>query len=261
MRPPVDVRSLVALAREARSAPAEARPVHVSGPRAPEVVEALSRGARSGLVRVGTGEGASVLVLVLDGPVTGADEAVLRAATRARVPAVVLRTATGDEPVPYVGATEVVQAPAGEPLPVAALARAIARVAGDDGVPLAAGVPTLAGPVQATTIARAAAAAAVVAGTPLGGRVHLPVLAAAQTRMLGALRRTRGTELAGDEPQVVAQVVGPEIALPLLAGTAARAVVRRLPAGGAPLRAGVAAGVTIGLGVLATRLAGRLPGA
>lgn len=250
--PPLDVRELVGLVREARRATPADRPVHVSGPGSRALVAALAEGGRSGLVREGTGDGAAVLVRVLAGPPTEEDVSVLRGATRELVPAVVVQTAGWKGPVPYVGASDVVDAPAG--LPVEQIARAIAAAAGDDGVALAAGLPVLASPVRAACIARAAGTAALVAATPVGGDAHLPVLALAQTRMLGALRRTQGIDLAGADGPALARAVGPEIVLPLGAGLVARELVRRLPRGGAPLRAVVAAGVTLGLGVLATRL-------
>lgn len=258
---PLDVRSVVGLAREARRPLASDRPIHVSGPRAPELVALLSAGGRPGLVREGAGDGASVFVRMLDGQPTGEDVAVLRRATRSLVPAVAVQTAAWEGTVPYVPATDIVEAPAGASLPVERIARAIAAAAGDDAVALAAGLPLLAGPVRAVCIARAAATAAVVAGTPVGGDAHLPVIATAQTRMLGVLRRTRGVDLSAAETPQLAATVGPEVALPLVSGLAARTLVRRFPRGGAPLRAAVAAGVTVGLGVFATRLAGRLPGA
>lgn len=260
MAAPFALRELVGLAREARRPAATGRPLHVSGPGAPVLVAALAAGGRPGLVQQGAGEGASVLVRLLAGAPTAADREALRRATRARVPVVAVQTQAWDGRLPYVPAGDVVDAVGASPLPVERIARAIAAAAGDDAVDLAAGLPVLAEPVRAVCIARAAATAAVVAGTPVGGDVHLPVIATAQTRMLGSLRRTRGRDLAGAEPQAVAVAVGPEIGLPVAVGTLARGAVRRLPRRGAAVRAAVAAGVTVGLGILASRFGDRLPG-
>jgi uncharacterized protein (DUF697 family) len=258
MRSPLELREIVGLVRQARSPAAPARPVEVSGLLARELVSALAAGGRPGHVRIGTGEGATVLVRVLGGAPTAEDVAVLRRATRALVPIVAVQTAAFGGRVPYVPADCLVEVPPGRGFPIDEIAAAIARAAAGDAVDLAAALPVLTAPVRRGVVRRTAALAAVVAGTPVGGDAHLPVIATAQTRMLEALRRTGGLDVAGGDPQAVARVVGPEIVLPLGVGLAARTLVRRAPRSGALLRAGVAAGATLALGELAVRLADRL---
>ncbi|MBM3676595.1 MAG: hypothetical protein FJW96_01730 [Actinobacteria bacterium] len=249
---PLEPRQLVGLVREARRPTPSARPVHVSGVLARELRSALVREGGGAVVREGTGDGASVLVRVLGGAPGDEDVRVLRQATRRLVPAVAVQTAPWSGDVPYVPATEVVPVPPGQGFPVEEIAAAIARVVDEEeGAALASVLPALAEAVRREQVRRATLQAAFSAGT--SGAVQLPVLANRQTRLLGSLRRTAGVRADDASPQELARTIGPELALPLVAGLAARGLVRRLPRRGRLVRATVAAGVTLALGELASR--------
>jgi hypothetical protein len=247
----VGLRDVIGLVRETHGA---ARPIVVSGPRARELADGLTRDGDGSLVRVG-GEpaDAAAFVVVLDGKLEEAEEARLRKATRAGVPtlAVVLGQLEGE--LPYVLPDDVIDVaePAGA-LPLDQVARKLAAMLRADGVALAARLPVLRDPVNRRRTLDAALTAASLAAFPGGaGRPLLGVLALTQAQTLRQLSLARG-EPAPSAPDAIATTVAPELAASVAVGLACRTLVRRLP-----LRGRLVEGLVAGAGTFALASAGR----
>lgn len=247
----VGLREVIALVRETNGA---ARPIVVSGPRARELADGLTRDGDSSLVRVG-GEPAeaAAYVVLLEGELGEAEEVRLRQATRAGLPllAVVLGERKGQ--LPYVLPDDVIDVTEpGAVLPVDQVARRLAATLGTDGVALASRLPVLRDSVNRRRTFDSALAAASLAAFPGGaGRPLLPVLALTQARTLRQLSLARG-ESAPAAPDAIATTVAPELAASLAVGLACRTLVRRLPMRGRLVEALVA-----GAGTFALASAGR----
>jgi hypothetical protein len=247
----VGLRDVIGLVRETHGA---ARPIIVSGPRARELADGLTRDGDGSLVRVG-GEpaNAAAYVVVLDGELGAAEEARLRQATRAGLPllAVVLGELEGE--LPYVLPDDVIDvAEPGGALPVDQIAERLAAILGTDGVALAARLPALRDSVnRRRTLDSALGVAALAAFSGGAGRPLLPVLALTQARTLRQLSLARG-ESAPSAPDAIATTVAPELAASLAVGLACRTLVRRLPMRGRLVEALVA-----GAGTFALASAGR----
>lgn len=236
-------RDLVALVREGRAAPSHQGPIVVSGPRAAEVADALAEGGRAGLVAVSEdARGAGALIRVLDGAITAADEAAVRAAARSGSAIVVLeRDVTG--PVPYVLATSRVSWPARDAVPLRELAEALARELRDDVVPYSAALPALRDAAVRGLGRDAAVTAAALALLRSGEGPVAPALTLVQARMLRRVQLARGIE-PPQRPEGLAAVVGPEVVGATAVGVACRSLVRRLPVRSRLLDAAVAYGGT-----------------
>lgn len=198
----------------------------------------LRGGADPRALGYGEPEGAVAYVHVLGGP---EDEAMLRRANRARVPAIAIATEQVGG-VPYVLATDVIRVPEGATFPLVEIARAVARRLDDGGAPLAARVPVLREAVCERLIAVAARRNALAA---LRGVADMTVLTANQLRLV----------------QQLAQAYGEDIQLPehlatLAAGFGLRAVARQavaLPVPGWAVRGAVAYAGTRALGEAARK--------
>ena len=239
-------RDALALARHAQSAALPKGPLLVTGVLAEALARELRSGGDASLVRTdGDPAGAAALVRVVAGAATPEDERVLRAATRALVPTVVVQTGEPSARIPYVLATDVVECEPGRGFPVDEIVHALAAALGRDGAALAAALPVLRDAVQSRRIEDGAvtAGALAVAG---GGTQRLPVLALAQARMLSDVA-TAGGAARPEAPRAVAEAVGPPLVAALGAGLAARTLVRRLPVRNRLLESAVAAAVTYAL--------------
>jgi len=137
--------AVVGLVRELQASAGTLEPLQVSGVLAEQLARELRVGGEERLVRVGGDpRSASALVVVVGGSATEEDERLLRAATRARTPAIAVQTGRdADLDVPYVLATDVVVCPPGEGFPVERIAEALAIRLGEDGTRLAAKLPVL----------------------------------------------------------------------------------------------------------------------
>ena len=187
-------RDVVTLARETQQAP-DRSPIVVSGPRAQEIVDWLTRDGDRSLVRVGGGpEGSSAYVVTVAGPLDAAEEARLRVAARAGISLIAVRLTADDVEIPYVLPGDVVDVePHDGSLAFDRLAETLAAALGADGAALASGLPGLRPSVERRRIADAAlAAASLIAFTRGGSRPLLPVLALAQARTLRELAIARG---------------------------------------------------------------------
>ena len=246
----ITVKQVVALVREMHVV--ESRPTHVTvaGPGAQEIAAALTAGGDASAVVVeGDPTQAAVAIYVVAGTVSPAEREIYRRITRAATPLVVVRH--GAVPVPYVLPADVVDT--GPDLPVAELAAAIARAAPDAAPGLASRLPVLRPAVQRRVTELTSWGNALIATSKRADAADLPLLSLAQTRMLLLLGMSRGKSVPHD-PQGIAVAAGPPVAASLAVGLAAREALRRLPFRSAPVRAGIAYGVTRALGVARLRL-------
>jgi hypothetical protein len=248
-------RDVVALARDARSTSTPYGPLLVTGVLAEHLARRLAAGGDPSLVRTtGDPARAAAVVRIVAGPATPEDERVLRSATRALVPVVVVQTGNPSVRLPYVLATNVVACKPGQGFPVDEIAGALAAVLGRRGAALAGAVPVLRDAVQA----RRARDGALLAGLLAFRGGHLPALGLAQARLLfdlNAAARPVSSEAAD------ARATAEAIALPLVAsigtGLAVRALVRRLPIRHPLVDGAVAGATTLALASLYRRVPAR----
>lgn len=246
-------RDVISLARETQQTP-DRSPIVVSGPRAQEIVDWLTRDGDRSLVRVGGGpEGSSAYVVTVAGPLDAAEEGRLRVAARAGISLIAVRLTADDVEIPYVLPGDVVDVDSHDgSLAFDRLAETLAAALGGDGAALASGLPGLRPSVERRRIADAAlAAASLTAFTRAGSRPLLPVLALAQARTLRELAIARG-DTAPSTPAATAAAVGPELGAALAVGLVCRTLVRRLP-----VRGRLVEGVVAGFGTYALALAAR----
>lgn len=209
--------------KELRVAASDERALALGG--APELVAALQRElGRGGDARVLVGAGdldhAAALVYVLDGRPSAADEEALKAARRARVPAVCLAAGPDvDGPVPYVLPTDVVRARPGEGFPVDDLARALGARLGEAATPLAARLPVLREAVCDQLVESFARRNGLVGAATFVEGDDLPVLTLNEARLVLRLASAYGEEIDNERLPELLAVVG--------AGFGLRAVARQ----------------------------------
>jgi hypothetical protein len=241
---------VIALLRETQAIEGTPRHVAVAGPGARELAAALAEGGDASAVVVGGDPaGAAVTIHMVSGAVSQAEAATLRRSVRAGRPVVVVRF--GTVPVPYALPDDIVDA--GEEVPLAAVASAIARAAPDAAPVLAARLPVLRPAVERHLISVTSWGNALIAASSGRQAPQLPLLSIAQSRMLLLLGAGRGERLPQD-PKGIAAAVGPSLAASIGLGLAARTLVRRLPARGPLARGAVAYAGTRALGVARLRL-------
>jgi uncharacterized protein (DUF697 family) len=245
LKTPVSIGALRKLIKELQAAD-NREPLAIGG--AAEIARTLerelTRGGDSTAVRVGAPEGAAVYVHIA----TGDDEAVLRAARRARVP--IVAVVFDDGPLPYVLATDVVRVGPGERMPVERIVAAVAARLGESGAPLAGQLPALRGAVCDRIVSSFARKNGIVGAAVFVPGADLPVLALNQVRMLLLLDQAYGLEL---EPRERL----PEILATVGAGLGLRVVARELldfvPVAGWAVKGGIAYAGTRALGEAAVR--------
>lgn len=251
---PIGPREVLALTRHARSTADGQGPLLVTGVLAEQLARQLGAGAEPGAVRT-TGDpgGVEALVHVVAGTPTPEDERVLRAATRALLPFVVVQAGDADAHVPYALATDVVACEPGKGFPIDEIAKTLARTLGTDGAALARRLPALRDAYQEQRAEESALSAAVV-GASGGELPKLPVLALAQARALTDIGSSSGKPQ-DDGAGGLAGTVGVPLGAALGTGLAARALVRRLPVRNRAVEAAVAGAVTYALATLFRRFA------
>ena len=137
-------RDVVSLARHSRRTLSPKGPILVTGVLAEQLATELRAGGDASLVRThGDPAEAAAVVCVVGEGATPSDEQVLRAATRALVPVIGVRTGSSGAPIPYILATDVVDVPPGQGFPVDEIAGTLAAALGVDGAPLAGALPVL----------------------------------------------------------------------------------------------------------------------
>ena len=250
----VGVGQILGLFREVRELDGVPPRIVISGPGAEGIAAALAlSGKRSAIAVDGDPAAAAVIVRIVEGDPEEKERAILRRLAKKQVPIIVLRRG-GSQRIPHVLADDVVDLGRDDlgPDDIAAVAGAIAGVAGSSGPPLAAALPVLLAPVCRRLVARTAFANAALAASSRLGHAQLPLLTLAQARMLLLLGVARGETLPR-EPEELLRAVGPYLVAALGTGFGARAVVRRLPHRGPIVRATVAYGGTRALGMAALR--------
>ena len=197
--------------RATRRAPRRRRaPLLVTGVLAEQLARELRRGRRRrrSSARTAIPASAAALVRVVAGAATPEDERVLRAATRALVPTVVVQTGEPAARIPYVLATDRRRVPSpARASPSTRSPHALAARSGAGrGRARGARSRSSRDAVQSRRIEDGAvtAGALAVAG---GGAQRLPVLALAQARMLSDVA-TAGGAARPEAPRAVAEAVG-----------------------------------------------------
>jgi len=253
---PLSPRQVLAFGRDSRHARLRRPPILVSG----VLADALAREFRKGgdpslVVTAGNPAEASAVVRIVAGDASAEDERVMREATRALVPLVAVQTGDPDVRLPYVLATEVVDAQPGRGFPVQELARALARALRRDGPALASSLPVLRDAVEARRAVEGTVAAGAIAMLAKAGNApHLPVIS--QSQMLSDITTTHGAE-PPESPRATATTVAPPLVASLVTSALSRRLVQRLPVRYRRSRlvdAAVAVGASIGLAAIFRRL-------
>jgi uncharacterized protein (DUF697 family) len=209
--------------KELRVAASDERALALGG--APELVAALRRelgrgGDPRALVGAEELDHAAALVYILVGRPSAADEEVLKAARRARVPIVCLAAGPAfDGDVPYVLPTDVVRAHPGEGFPVDELARALAARLGEAATPLAGRLPELRESVCDHLVESFARRNGLTGAATFVDGADFPVLTLNEARLVLRLASTYGEEIGNERLPELLGVVG--------AGVGLRAVARR----------------------------------
>jgi len=231
--------------------------VVVSGTLAEQLVRELGPDAEPGAViarEPPSVAGAEVIVRVIAGDPTEADDALVRAADAVGTPVVFVQLwPQANWRSLFVLTPFVVECRAGEGFPVRDIARTIVRSVAHPEA-LAARVPLLNDPVESSVVATAIARAALLGavGTRRRGPAR-PLITLAQLRMVSSLRAAEGSE--GQRELPPAAVAGATLAVSFALRAAARVAARSLPV---PLvNAAVAAGGTWALSELLRRLQAR----
>jgi uncharacterized protein (DUF697 family) len=218
------VRDVAGVLRDARREARPAAPLVLTGILTAELARALGQDASSSsAVRIG-GDPADALALlvVLGGAPTPDDEGRMRAATRALVPVIAVRTdPRSAASVPYVPRTAVVACPPGHGFPVDEIGRVLAQELGSRAVSLAGRVPSLRRGIVDELVDRASLRAAALGLLPWRKGADFPALALLQARLV--------LDVAAAHLQPIDQQRSPELAAVAGAGLGARSLVRRLP--------------------------------
>jgi hypothetical protein len=245
-------RDVVGFARETRHAASPFGPILVTGVLAEHLARELRAGGDPTLVQTsGDPARSAAVVRVVAGAATTQDERLLRAATRALVPVMVVQTGPPSGRLPYVLATDVVECPPGRGFPVDEIVSVLARVLGARGPALASSLPVLRDAVQAARIRQGAA----LAGLLSLRRNRHQTVALAQARLLSDLLTAARSATREEDPRAVAEMVAVPLAASLASGLAAQALVRRLPVRHQLVDALVAGATALALGSLARRAA------
>jgi uncharacterized protein (DUF697 family) len=243
--------AVIGLVREL-SASRDPGPVAVAGPAAlaESLRRDLARDGDPGAVRIGSPDGAAVLVYVLAAPPTEEDLAALKAAHKARVPTVAVLAGPGlDDRVPYVLATDVVRTEAGAGFDVAEIARIVAGKLVEEGTPLAARLPVLRDAVVENLVERFSRANGTVGALVFMRGADMPVITLNQIRLVLRIAHAHGIGVGQERAPEVLAVLGSGFAL----RTLARQAVALVPFAGWAVKAGVAYGGTRAIGEAAKR--------
>jgi uncharacterized protein (DUF697 family) len=233
--------------------------VLVSGMLAEQLARQLGADAEPGAMVVGDRDqlhGASVLVRVVAGELGAADDELLAAAERARVPAVLVQIwPQEDWTPPFVRTPFVVECKAGAGFPVPEIAARVVEAV-EDPIALALRVPALReAAARSTTIATAIRVG--LLGTLWSSAAARPLITLEQARLVASLGVLHGkTADAADLRSLgaaAAAVAGGGFALREVARAARRVLPRPVA------DAAVAAGATYLIGVAARRMGSGLP--
>ena len=259
---PIHPGAVYGVVKEFRAAAEDYRPIVVAG--APGPVEALrdalSEGGEPQALRDLSGgelssydvEGAGLLLYVVEGEkTTPADEETLKLAERKGVEVICVVVGAGPDPVdvPFVLATNVVQAPAGGDLPVQEILDAIAERVDERAYMWASRLPVLRPAVVEHIIEKFSRQNGILGVAIFIPGADMPVLTLNQIRMVFRIAAAYGEEIDRDRALEILAVVG--------AGFGFRALAREalafVPGVGWAIKGGIAYVGTKALGRAAER--------
>jgi uncharacterized protein (DUF697 family) len=244
---PLKPTAVLGLLKELRVAAEDDKPLAVGGALAEQLAKELARGGDRRAVRVGGPEGAAAYVHVLAGAPGPDDEAALKSARRARVPAIVLARRRYD--VPFVLPTDVIVVPPGRGFPIEPLAHALAARLGETGTALAARLAVLRPAVCEWLIASFSRKNGLVGAAVFVPGVDLPVLTLNQMRLVLRIAAAHGVEVSNDRLPELLAVLGSGLGFRALA----RELLDLVPGVGWAIKGGVAYAGTRALGEAAVR--------
>lgn len=240
--------------------PASAGPIVISGMLAEQLAKELGAGAVAGAVIVDElppASTAEVLVRVVAGNPSEADETFVRVADERHTPVVIVQLwPQADWTPPYVLSPFVIECRAGEGFPLREIADRIVE-ASEHGPLLASRVPKLKKAVSHGIVRQAIVRSALLGVAGAGERAARPLIALEQVRMLARLRATTTGSAGSDEMPFVAGGAAIALAAGFVLRGIARAAREVLPAPVAD--AAVAAAGTWALAKTMQALEARLP--
>jgi hypothetical protein len=261
----IPVRAAVLEARSLAGALQDASKVHPTGPilvsgmLAEQLARELAAGSEPGAVIVGDASGlrgAAVVVHVIAGEPSPADDELVRDADHHGVPVVLVQLwPQADWTRPFVLTPFIVECRTGEGFPISKIARRIVE-ATEHATQLAARAPVLRDAVARAVVGTAAIRAAVLGVLGMGEGRTRPLLALEQVRMLVDLRAFADAPTRSGALPALAAPAAATVGAGFLLREAARQGRRVVPA---PIvNAAVAAVGTLALGVAFRRYADRL---
>jgi uncharacterized protein (DUF697 family) len=218
---PIHPGAIYGVVKELRAAAEDDRPIVLAGWAGParDLRDALGAGGEPQAIRDLSGselsaydvEGAGLLLYVIEGEKTSpADEETLKLAERkgVEVICVLVGSGPGSADVPFVLATNVVQAPRGAPLPVEDVVEAIAERADERAYMWAARLPVLRPAVVEKTIEKFSRQNGVLGVAIFIPGADMPVLTLNQIRMVFRIASAYGEEIDRDRALEILAVIG-----------------------------------------------------
>ena len=259
---PIHPGAVYGVVKEFRAAAEDYRPIVLAGAPGPvgELRGALGEGGESQALRDLSSselssydvEGAGLLLYVVEcEKVTPEDEETLKLAERKGVEVICVLVGAGPDPVdvPFVLATNVVQAPPGAPLPIQEVVEAIAERADERAYMWAARLPVLRPAVVEHIIEKFSRQNGILGVAIFIPGADMPVLTLNQIRMVFRIAAAYGEEIDRDRALEILAVIG--------AGFGFRAVAREalgfVPGVGWAIKGGIAYVGTKALGRAAER--------
>lgn len=218
---PIHPAAVYGVAKEMRTAAEDFRPIVVAGAAGParDLREALAAGGDPAAIRDLSArelsaydvEGAGLLLYALEGEqASAADEKALRLADRKGVEAICVLVGARGQPVdiPFVLATNVVQVPAGTPLPVRRVVELVAERGGERGYLWAARLPVLRKAVVEHAVRKFSRQNGILGVAIFIPGADMPVLTLNQIRMVLHIAAAYGEEIDRDRALEILAVVG-----------------------------------------------------
>jgi uncharacterized protein (DUF697 family) len=218
---PIHPGAVYGVVKELRAAAEDYRPIVLAGWAGPagELRDALVADGEAQVIRDLSGselsaydvEGAGLLLYVVeDDKMTPADEETLKLAERKGVEVICVLVGAGPDPVdvPFVLATNVVQTPAGAPVPVREVVEAIAERADERAYMWAARLPVLRSAVVEHIIEKFSRQNGILGVAIFIPGADMPVLTLNQIRMVFRIAAAYGEEIDRDRALEILAVIG-----------------------------------------------------
>jgi uncharacterized protein (DUF697 family) len=218
---PIHPGAVYGVVKELRAAAEDYRPIVLAGSSGPaqELRDALGEGGEPQALRDLSGselssydvEGAGLLLYVVEGEnTTPADEETLKLAERKGVEVICVLLGAGPDPVdvPFVLATNVVQAPPGAPVPVQEVVEAIAERVEDRAYMWAARLPVLRRAVVEHIVEKFSRQNGILGVAIFIPGADMPVLTLNQIRMVFRIAAAHGEEIDRDRALEILAVIG-----------------------------------------------------